>query len=538
MACSPERYANLPIKPQYKQALLDFCQAPGNEGACEELCSASDEEIIQSIDQIEGQLQDWIQNGVPDELKNADPNMAQELDQFSQTQVPSPVEEGIGALAPPQAQAVNPSVPPGQLARVPMPMDVPSSPPSQPAGYRNGGFVNAPRFGLGGLFKGLKKMFSGPMGSILGGIVGAALAPMTGGMSLALGAGLGSAAGTLVGGGDLRSAITAGVMSYGMGAGIGKMAGAANASMVADGAAGAVNAAAPTAMTGGGVTGMDALSQMPTVAAPGIPSNTINPSSSVGGLESLTTAGRVPAAYSMPRSELPPNPMGRGFQGKAPPQAIINSSPYSSTNANIVRGMKVAGKVGNYLGKQPQPQLPQMQLQAPSAPRPPMRSAMDSELLKRSRETQPVPVSTLRPIPSSPNPGFSQLSGGSQGASMQSAPMIQRPMGTSLSSTSPIDAYYECLRTNGPEACQMPSELQMQRTPTVSIPSGSPMGYQSGGYVDGPGTEKSDSQPAWLSDNEFVMTADAVRGAGNGDIELGAQRMYELMAQLEQQQDY
>jgi hypothetical protein len=64
------------------------------------------------------------------------------------------------------------------------------------------------------------------------------------------------------------------------------------------------------------------------------------------------------------------------------------------------------------------------------------------------------------------------------------------------------------------------------------------MGYQSGGYVDAPGTEKSDSQPAWLSDNEFVMTADAVRGAGNGDIELGAQRMYELMAQLEQQQDY
>jgi len=518
MACSPERYANLPIKPQYKQALLDFCQAPGNEGACEELCSASDEEIIQSIDQIEGQLQDWMQNGVPDELKNADPNMAQELDRFSQTQLPSPVEEGIGALAPPQAQAVNPSVPPGQLARVPMPMDVPSSPPSQPSGYRNGGFVNAPRFGLGGLFKGIKKMFSGPLGGILGGIIGAAFALPTGGMSLALGAGLGSAAGTLVGGGDLRSAITAGVMSYGMGAGIGKMAGAANPEMIK---AGATYSGSSAAASAGPVA-----------------TDLINPSSAAGGLEGLSqaaAAARLPPAYPIPTGG---NPMGSGFQGIGPPQSIINSSPYSSTNANIVRGMRTAGKVGNYLGKQPQPQQPQMQLQAPSAPRPPMRSAMDSELLKRSRETQPIPVSTLRPIPSGPNPGFPQLGGGSQGASMQSAPMIQRPMGTSLSSTSPIDAYYECLRTNGPEACQMPPELQMQRTPTVSIPSGSPMGYGSGGYVDGPGTEKSDSQPAWLSDNEFVMTADAVRGAGNGDIELGAQRMYELMAQLEQQQDY
>jgi hypothetical protein len=36
-----------------------------------------------------------------------------------------------------------------------------------------------------------------------------------------------------------------------------------------------------------------------------------------------------------------------------------------------------------------------------------------------------------------------------------------------------------------------------------------------------------------LSKNEFVMTANAVRGAGNGSIEKGAQRMYDTMKRLE-----
>jgi hypothetical protein len=54
------------------------------------------------------------------------------------------------------------------------------------------------------------------------------------------------------------------------------------------------------------------------------------------------------------------------------------------------------------------------------------------------------------------------------------------------------------------------------------------------GQIDGPGTEKSDSIPAMLSDGEFVMTASAVRGAGNGSRRAGAKKMYALMHQLEQ----
>ena len=45
--------------------------------------------------------------------------------------------------------------------------------------------------------------------------------------------------------------------------------------------------------------------------------------------------------------------------------------------------------------------------------------------------------------------------------------------------------------------------------------------------------EKEDDIPAMLSNNEFVFTADAVRGMGDGDVDLGAQRMYDMMKQLE-----
>ena len=54
-----------------------------------------------------------------------------------------------------------------------------------------------------------------------------------------------------------------------------------------------------------------------------------------------------------------------------------------------------------------------------------------------------------------------------------------------------------------------------------------------GGFVPVGIKEKADDVPAMLSKNEFVTTADAVRGAGNGSIEKGAQRMYDQMKRLE-----
>ena len=54
-----------------------------------------------------------------------------------------------------------------------------------------------------------------------------------------------------------------------------------------------------------------------------------------------------------------------------------------------------------------------------------------------------------------------------------------------------------------------------------------------GGFVPVGIKEKADDVPAMLSKNEFVFTADAVRGAGNGSIEKGAQKMYDTMKRLE-----
>ena len=56
---------------------------------------------------------------------------------------------------------------------------------------------------------------------------------------------------------------------------------------------------------------------------------------------------------------------------------------------------------------------------------------------------------------------------------------------------------------------------------------------KTGGFVPIGVKEKADDVPAMLSLNEFVMTADAVRGAGDGNIEKGAQRMYDTMKKLE-----
>ena len=53
------------------------------------------------------------------------------------------------------------------------------------------------------------------------------------------------------------------------------------------------------------------------------------------------------------------------------------------------------------------------------------------------------------------------------------------------------------------------------------------------GHVAGSGTGTSDSIPARLSDGEFIMTAKAVRGAGDGDRISGAKKMYQLMRELE-----
>ena len=56
---------------------------------------------------------------------------------------------------------------------------------------------------------------------------------------------------------------------------------------------------------------------------------------------------------------------------------------------------------------------------------------------------------------------------------------------------------------------------------------------ENGGFQPLGAKEGIDDVKAVLAKNEFVMTADAVRAAGGGSIQKGAQRMYDTMKKLE-----
>jgi hypothetical protein len=62
---------------------------------------------------------------------------------------------------------------------------------------------------------------------------------------------------------------------------------------------------------------------------------------------------------------------------------------------------------------------------------------------------------------------------------------------------------------------------------------GMEMDLRGGGFVPLGAKEKADDVPARLSKNEFVFTADAVRAAGGGNVDAGADKMYRTMKQLE-----
>jgi hypothetical protein len=70
--------------------------------------------------------------------------------------------------------------------------------------------------------------------------------------------------------------------------------------------------------------------------------------------------------------------------------------------------------------------------------------------------------------------------------------------------------------------------------PTTSFAAkGGEMFPRKTGFISGPGTETSDDVPAMLSDGEFVMTARAVRGLGNGSRKQGVRKMYDMMKNFE-----
>ena len=86
----------------------------------------------------------------------------------------------------------------------------------------------------------------------------------------------------------------------------------------------------------------------------------------------------------------------------------------------------------------------------------------------------------------------------------------------------------------GKAAWDQAKENQMAEGGVPSVlPKGVEADYRGGGFIPIGSKERADDVPARLSENEFVMTADAVRAAGGGNVNKGAQRMYNVMNNLE-----
>ena len=122
--------------------------------------------------------------------------------------------------------------------------------------------------------------------------------------------------------------------------------------------------------------------------------------------------------------------------------------------------------------------------------------------------------------------------------------MAQEYFGTSFNALTPAQqqGILELIGAGKPQAKQgglMRSNFALGTKPTKEesglggLPIEADMRY-SGGFMPYGAKEKADDVPARLSKNEFVFTADAVRAAGGGSVQKGAQKMYNSMKQLEQ----
>ena len=136
------------------------------------------------------------------------------------------------------------------------------------------------------------------------------------------------------------------------------------------------------------------------------------------------------------------------------------------------------------------------------------------------------------------------------GAALSVAPLLlqqEEEQGEGLSSTGVgPNINLEAIRRN-PFAFQAPSiagsrfafaegskEPVAKKTMPLLDMGGQEMDFrEEGGFVPIGRMEKADDVPARLSKNEFVFTADAVRNAGDGDVDKGAEVMYNMMKNLE-----
>lgn len=134
--------------------------------------------------------------------------------------------------------------------------------------------------------------------------------------------------------------------------------------------------------------------------------------------------------------------------------------------------------------------------------------------------------------------GAGMLLGGGMGGKEEAPAVAQGPTGADLLAQNPSQYGFNIANFQaqpmGPARMVQPQSPAFPGGYTGQLPGlYAPRYAKAGGHISGPGTGTSDDVPAMLSDGEFVLTAKAVRGAGDGDRMKGAKKLYKLMNSLE-----
>ncbi len=151
--------------------------------------------------------------------------------------------------------------------------------------------------------------------------------------------------------------------------------------------------------------------------------------------------------------------------------------------------------------------------------------------------------------------GLAALLGGAESDSAEMSPLQRRMLETGerlpdYQGQSNVPVYIDYITgeyTNDPEVERRSlEEVRRREASRMNMAQGGIVSaYNLGGFVEGPGTGTSDDikaqiyqngvpvQEARLSDEEFVFTKKAVKGAGNGDTGKGAAKMYAMMQNFE-----
>ena len=119
----------------------------------------------------------------------------------------------------------------------------------------------------------------------------------------------------------------------------------------------------------------------------------------------------------------------------------------------------------------------------------------------------------------------------------RSGPLNYAPRETTQVASAPVVPYTRLARSPETQAAIAAYQPRRVSAPVAGAAQGGIMDSRNfprrNGAINGLGTGTSDDIPAMLSDGEFVFTARAVKGAGNGDREKGIRKMYQVMRQFE-----